>query len=384
MSGSRGSEPGPKAEADDALALNGELTAFLNRINSAGDFAVLDCHPSFINPGIQINGHTISLPLAQGDAEVIKAVSRQAPFGKGDQTLVDTSVRNTWELDHSMFKTVNPKWELGFARIVRRAADGLGLLDMMARPHKMLLYEEGSFFTRHKDSEKEPGMVGTLVICLPTPHEGGEVHLSFRSEKRTFATSPTSAWDMTALAWFSDVTHEIAKVTKGYRLVLTYNLIQTGSVKQSAQFFQVQSENLRAILVDWETRVRDIHNVLYILDHQYTESSLSLDNLKGRDRAVCQALRETCSNSGLFLFVGHITLVNRGDKLDYRDYRESFYTANTLCCLDGKVVGKNGKLTQPHTLNAVKRSPDSEIGPVVLGNEEAPPESRYHDSVGIP
>ena len=44
----------------------------------------------------------VGLPLGTQAADAIKAASRQAPFGMGERTVVDTSVRDTWEMDASM------------------------------------------------------------------------------------------------------------------------------------------------------------------------------------------------------------------------------------------------------------------------------------------
>jgi hypothetical protein len=51
----------------------------------------------------------------------------------------------------------------------------LGLEDYTIATHlyKLLIYEEGDFFLPHKDSEKEKGMFGTLVIGLPSQYTGG-------------------------------------------------------------------------------------------------------------------------------------------------------------------------------------------------------------------
>lgn len=44
------------------------------------------------------------------DAEAIKSRANQAPFGMGERTVVDKSVRDTWELDASQVaKTLNHK-----------------------------------------------------------------------------------------------------------------------------------------------------------------------------------------------------------------------------------------------------------------------------------
>lgn len=50
-------------------------------------------------------------------------------------------------------------------------------------------------------------MIGTMVVSLPAKHEGGEVHLSHAGKRHVFATSESSALDLAALAWYSDVTH---------------------------------------------------------------------------------------------------------------------------------------------------------------------------------
>ncbi|KAF1958927.1 hypothetical protein CC80DRAFT_546245 [Byssothecium circinans] len=305
------------------------------------------------------------------------------PFGKGDRTVVDTSVRNTWELDSTQFCLANPAWKSCFSEILQRAASGLGLLDVTAHLHKLLLYEEGSFFKRHKDSEKVAGMVGTLVVCLPSQHEGGDVLLSFRSEERTFATAPFSAWDITALAWFSDVTHEVAKLTKGYRLVLTYNLVQSGHLRQSAEFFHQQSQALRSTLLDWTAQAPLAYVIYYILDHQYTPSSLSLTNMKGRDRAVCEFLHDTCSDSGVFLLLGHITRTETGDEYDFSDYRETCYSLNTVYSSYGEEIGSNFEVNPTEILNHSERWPDSEDEAEYTGNEDAPPCFRYHDTVAM-
>jgi len=81
----------------------------------------------------------------------------QAPFGHGDKTIVDTSVRDTWELDASKFNLKNPEWSKFFDAMLQNTAAGLGLGKVVANPYKLLLYESGSFFKPHKDSEKEKG-----------------------------------------------------------------------------------------------------------------------------------------------------------------------------------------------------------------------------------
>ena len=45
-------------------------------------------------------------------------------------------------------------------------------------PYKVNVYNEGGFFKPHADSPSGDEMIGTLVLCLPTPHKGGELCVS--------------------------------------------------------------------------------------------------------------------------------------------------------------------------------------------------------------
>ncbi|RYO94443.1 hypothetical protein DL762_000539 [Monosporascus cannonballus] len=177
-----------------------------------------DTRPS-LTRGLEVAGIPIPLPLTAHDAQAIRAACRRAPYGKGEATLVDESVRKTWELGRDEFRLANqPDWDAFVVNALLRDL-AVRALEMpssgvRAEPYKLLLYEEGSFFRRHKDSEKAPGMVGTLVVCLPARHDGGDVRLSHAGKSRMFATSRTSAYGLTALAWFSDVTHEITQETQ--------------------------------------------------------------------------------------------------------------------------------------------------------------------------
>ncbi|RYP51657.1 hypothetical protein DL768_003055 [Monosporascus sp. mg162] len=207
-----------------------ELLRNLKAIKTFGDFACQKTHESFVNPGLEAAGSLIPLPLIARDAEAIKAHCQQAPFGRGDQTVVDTSVRKTWELNTEQFRCSNPAWNSYLNTLLQEAAKSLGMsASVRAEPYKLLLYEEGSFFRRHKDSEKAP------------------------DKNCVFATSDSSSFGLTALAWYSDVTHEIKEITSGYRLVLTYNIIQEDGYKTSAGYFLQQQTHLQSLIARWRS-----------------------------------------------------------------------------------------------------------------------------------
>lgn len=157
-------------------------------------------------------------------------------------------------------------------------------------------------FSKHIAIRKKyPGMYGTLVICLPSEHTSGEVLLVHSSNKREIATSPSSAYNLSAAAWYSDVQHEIKPVTSGYRLVLTHNLIQDpGLPMQMAARLDTRHAQLRKLLRRWLTDYLHLKYLIYPLEHQYTQSSLSLSQLKGHDAAKGHYLEHLCSENGFY------------------------------------------------------------------------------------
>ena len=71
-------------------------------------------------------------------------------------------------------------------------------------------------------------MLGSLVIVFPTPHEGGSLLVRDEDQEWSFdpgrelttAHAPTIGY----AALFNDIEHEVALVTSGYRVTLTYDL----------------------------------------------------------------------------------------------------------------------------------------------------------------
>lgn len=81
------------------------------------------------------------------------------------------------------------------ARAVAEVSEQLGLSDsssgdspsVEARLYKLLLYEQGGHFAAHQDTEKERGMVGTLVVQLPCAggHTGGSLRIRHKDRSHT-------------------------------------------------------------------------------------------------------------------------------------------------------------------------------------------------------
>lgn len=59
-------------------------------------------------------------------------------------------------------------------------------------------------------------MFGTLVICLPSKHEGGAVRLSHAGKEMVFESDQGSAYRISYMAWYADVTHEVSSDTSTF------------------------------------------------------------------------------------------------------------------------------------------------------------------------
>ena len=128
----------------------------IHSIDTAGSFANYETFKSFPLPGLCIDGiGEIRLPLSPEDAQLVIHGSRQAPFGKKTETVVDQNVRKTWEIDAEKISFTNNAWHEWIQETVEGFAIELGVAgpveNVTAELHKMLLYDEDAMFKAHRE-----------------------------------------------------------------------------------------------------------------------------------------------------------------------------------------------------------------------------------------
>lgn len=384
------------SDVDDDADLKDQLRCCLDDEQHEGSFWAFRHHKLYPNPGLFVKGlGSVGLPLSNREAKVIAALCKQSPFGRGDETVVDETVRKTWELDMSHIECRNTGWTTFERTLADQAVADMGVkASALAQPYKLLLYEEGAFFKAHRDTEKVPGMFGTMVICLPSEHTGGEVYLTHGGKQQTLLTAATSAYDLSTLAWYSDVQHEIKPILSGYRLVLTYNLVQDQTApKQTAAAQDANHETLERLLRAWNHNFNYQDHFIYPLSFKYTENSLSQANLKGSDAAKGRYLDQVCVREGVYWFLAQMTKQNEEE--DYYRYiqpdgNNDQHILKSICLPDGQPidlgglysVDKDALLADQEILYGY-RDPDSEDEGEYTGNENMPATHRYHDTVII-
>ena len=161
----------------------------LEKIEQSGTFATFGkLDPIF--PGLIIkNVGEIALPLLPAQAEQIIAECEQAPFGRGEDTIIDLTVRNVWQISPDAIQFTNPNWNFAIEEACKKVAQELGLSNSLIHfeLYKVLIYAKGSFFQEHRDTEKIPNMFATMVVNLPSPHEGGELIIKHQGESHQFS-----------------------------------------------------------------------------------------------------------------------------------------------------------------------------------------------------
>ena len=280
----------------------GEAAAERNQSFSVGG-PVPDVLPCLQVPGVGLVG-LIGWPLKMATAKNLIAVCQQAPFGKGEQTLVDTRVRDTFELAPDQFSITNPQWNQAIQRMLGPIAIKLGLPAERLVPqlYKLLIYKAGGFFLPHRDSEKTDRMVGSLIVALPSRFTGGTLTVRHQTSESYF-DFPEAAAEKSACyaAFYADCEHEVSKVRSGYRLCLAYNLILTPEPRKKVAPAKPTDSSPAGLLADAITQwveKKPAEPLVFALDHHYTEHGLIPDLLKGADRARAKLVMAAADKAG--------------------------------------------------------------------------------------
>ncbi|MCX6873452.1 MAG: 2OG-Fe(II) oxygenase [Verrucomicrobia bacterium] len=296
------------------------LSAF-SEITGTGNFHSTGAAPFFF-PGLCVKGlGEIAFPLHESQVKEIIALAEVAPYGKGTRTVLDESIRKCWQLDASCFSFDSPQWKKFLKQTLSTIREDLGIKGKIsASPYKLLLYGKGGHFKAHKDTEKLEAMFGTLVIALPSKHEGGRLYIRHDGrEIKVDFSSEQHRHDFQHAAFFADCEHEVEPVRSGYRCCVVYNLRldegDPGVLNLSlTAHARALLPALAALKQEGAGKLRAV-----LLDHSYTEANLSLRNLKGNDQARAHALLAAAEEAGCTAHLALVTFHQTG-QLEDDDY----------------------------------------------------------------
>lgn len=247
----------------------------------------------------------LRLPVTPEQAVQLSRLGRPARYGRGEQTLTDATVRDTWEIPDDL---VRIEWGDGFGTVLEAVRDALGLSPshrLTADFHSMLVYEPGQFFIAHQDSEKDDAMIATLVVMLPSAYSGGALVVHHGGEATAYRGSKSA---ISLVAFYPDCLHEVRPVTSGHRITLTFNLLLAGESQAPTDGDDATVSALAATLNEHfstaisrgyrDTEGHPPSRLVYLLDHEYTSRGLSWVRLKGADASRAALLQTAARKAG--------------------------------------------------------------------------------------
>ncbi|GEM_PF-1367071 len=252
-------------------------------------------------PGLEVEGvGEFGLPIEPDVVGKLLEVAKRAPYGKGEKTLVDTKVRDTFEIEPELLQFHNPGWKGWMEDLVDAVGEDLGIEGKIrSELYKLLIYKKGGFFLRHRDSEKKKGMFGTLVLGLPSRHEGGALLVRHQGEEqRVSFDGDEGLYGLRFAAFYADCEHEVERIRKGFRICLIYNLfLVSPSSEAKPPSLRGKVSKLAFLFADL-LEEGGVQKIAVPLAHQYTKEALREMVLKGQDRTRVEVLRRVAKTLG--------------------------------------------------------------------------------------
>ncbi|KAK0663634.1 hypothetical protein DIS24_g869 [Lasiodiplodia hormozganensis] len=257
----------------------------------------------FKDPRINVDGvGRISLPLSGEHAQKIFALSERGI------------------LKPNAFRIENPLWEQRVLQVlVDKAAKQLEVackLDSIgAQLREMQLCNSDTVVEAPLSTDVTDGAIGTLVVCLPSPHQGGDVHVTLASAEKVLKSSELQPFFM---CWHHEMKFETRVVSSGYRWTLVYDLkdIEQPCFYYSSSALSTQMITLHKNFEIWKHAYNKLAPLyVYVLNKNVDKDMLSLDVLSGRDLGLARALKEAGHKSGFGIFLARIETTKRGSVL---------------------------------------------------------------------
>ncbi|KAF2099447.1 hypothetical protein NA57DRAFT_74946 [Rhizodiscina lignyota] len=175
----------------------------------------------------------VTLPVeneADSLAALIKCCS-PATFGHDGKDVYDETYRKAIKLDNTEFCTTFDPYSVGIVRIIERMllpnVEGQKAYKRTVRAelYNLNIYSGPSGkFRPHVDTPRSSLQFGSLVVCLPSQHEGGSLAARHDGKAVIYNWWKRASNHIQWAAFYSDCEHEVLEVSSGHRITLTYNL----------------------------------------------------------------------------------------------------------------------------------------------------------------
>ena len=267
-------------------------------------------------PTIAVKGRTLACPPTDEDIEWLEEHASPAPFGRGEETLLDPKVRDSRQIEAEHIELEGDAWARLEGAMRSAIATDMGLADTTVHlePLKLLLYTKGMHFDTHADTEKTPGMVASAALVVPGEYTGGA--LVVEHEGKTLRAGADGSARSRWVAWYADCRHRLEPVESGVRVALTFAV----AIDPEGKLSRRKARNHRIGWALWGRSYAEWHTewaarsnrtlagneqyaqkLVWVLSHRYAEASLRASLLKGRDRELARILIEDPHSEARYL-----------------------------------------------------------------------------------
>jgi len=282
--------------------------------------------------------------------------AQASPLENSNNTY-DEDIRKSWELHPNQILQKNKRWANEVNKIKPHIKEDLGLQKDKIRftLHKILIYEPGSHYAAHTNSENEKGMIGTLVINLPSEYTGGDFIMRHDGYEicHKFGGPDIRSKNTLFLAFYGDVEHEIKPIEEGYRASIVYNILYIGNDNEPIIKAPPVSPEILTIFNYLEKWAWDLSSdpILSIMaNHSYSENGLkSLYKLKVPDKCALMRLKAACELFNYkYPFTGAIMVMQLLEVHKYTDKTNRAESSEELeSCAQILVIGPYDDLDDP-------------------------------------
>jgi hypothetical protein len=274
-------------------------------------------------------------------AEMERLISccQEATFGFQGRDVLDKDYRQALKMEPTCFDITFHPFDLGII-------DAISNLLLPNRPpgmlsaslYKLNVYGPGGKFKSHVDTPRSTQQFGSLVVCLPSPHSGGELVVRHQKRAQEFWWGDFGSSVQWA-AFYSDCEHEVLEVKSGFRVTLTYNLDWTNATaslinpfmhEQSLPVFAHLQDALRDPKFCSKGGLVGFHCAhLYPRNRQGSNEGVPFC-LKGVDRALWLAFNRFDLSCGVHIVYDQEDVISMWDDYEemeaYRELSRDTYT----------------------------------------------------------
>jgi hypothetical protein len=244
------------------------------------------------------------------------AKAEPAPFGRDDETVIDTNVFNI-DAGNIQIPDSRRNWS-GYdfmSEDITEAMSGPIGVRYEAEPYRMRIYPEGGKFEAHVDTPHGDNHIGTMVVQFPTGNKGGDLVVEHNGEQVRMSPSD----HLQAIFFYNDCKHWVEPVTSGTRVVLQYDVFARSNVELICERVSHGMNVTKPTPTDVQKCTDALVNVLatspefksngviVMLSHRYS-GVLSWSILKGTDTILYQIVHDVASKHGMEIGLGSVLL----------------------------------------------------------------------------